>query len=87
MCRYEIIEKEDSYEELLDKTLDKSKKCFGAHHALLEELRREDPNSYKNFLRMSDEAFQELLHLVTPLIKRKDTIFEKSAMFCKNHVL
>ena len=49
MCRYEIIEKEDSYEELLDKTLDKSKKCFGAHHALLEELRREDPNSYKNF--------------------------------------
>ena len=67
--------------------MNKSKKCFGTHHALLEELRREDPNSYKNIFRMSDEAFQELLYLVTPLIKRKDTTFEKSAMFCKNHVL
>ena len=28
----------------------KQRNVFGAHHALLEELRREDPNSYKDFL-------------------------------------
>jgi len=56
----------------------KRRNVFGAHHALLEELRREDPNSYTNFLRMSDEAFQELLHLVTPLIKRKDTCMREA---------
>ena len=28
----------------------KQRNVFGAHHALLEQLRREDPNSYKNFL-------------------------------------
>jgi hypothetical protein len=32
--------------------LDKTKKCFGAHHFLLEELRREDPNSYKNWTQL-----------------------------------
>jgi hypothetical protein len=28
----------------------KRRNVFGAHHALLEQLRREDPNSYTNFL-------------------------------------
>ncbi|KAJ8301055.1 hypothetical protein KUTeg_022574 [Tegillarca granosa] len=51
----------------------KRRSKFGAHHALLDELRREDPKSYKNFIRLDDAAFQELLQLVTPLIKRKDT--------------
>jgi hypothetical protein len=27
----------------------KRRNVFGAHHALLEELRREDPNRYKTF--------------------------------------
>ena len=27
----------------------KQRNVFGAHHALLEELRRKDPNSYKNY--------------------------------------
>ncbi|KAK3097397.1 hypothetical protein FSP39_009298 [Pinctada imbricata] len=46
---------------------------FGAHHALLNELRSEDPRSFRNFIRMNDESFQELLNLVTPLINRKDS--------------
>ena len=58
--------------------MDKTKTFLGAHHALIEELRREDPNSYRNILRTSHEAFQELLHLVTPLIKRKDTCMREA---------
>lgn len=47
--------------------------ALGAHHALLSELRNEDQTSFKNFVRMDPEAFDELLELVTPLIKRRDT--------------
>lgn len=46
---------------------------MGAHHALLSELRNEDQTSFKNFVRMDPAAFDELLMLVTPLIKRRDT--------------
>jgi len=87
MCAIKLLKKRKVKRNCWTRPWIKRRNVFGAHHALLEELRREDPNSYKNILRMSNEAFQELLHLVTPLIKRKDTIFEKSAMFCKNHVL
>ena len=40
---------------------------FG-HIELLEELRTNEPEDYRNFLRMDAVAFVELLHLVTPLI-------------------
>ena len=46
---------------------------LGAYNQLLQELRLEDPWSFRNFLRMSENSFQELLDLVTPLITRKDT--------------
>ena len=47
--------------------------ALGAHHALLSELRNEDQTNFKNFVRMDPAAFDELLELVTPLIKRRDT--------------
>jgi len=47
--------------------------ALGAHYALLSELRNEDQTSFKNFVRMDPVAFDELLELVTPLIKRRDT--------------
>ena len=45
----------------------------GAHHALLQELTTEDPDGFRNFLRMDKADFDELLTKVTPLIHRQDT--------------
>lgn len=47
----------------------------GAHQTLLEEFRNEDGQKhlYKNFLRMNEENFKELLELVSPIIKKNDT--------------
>jgi hypothetical protein len=38
----------------------------------------EDPNGLKNFLRMDMVSFSELLEMVTPLIKRRDTLIRNS---------
>ncbi|KAK3107504.1 hypothetical protein FSP39_016061 [Pinctada imbricata] len=51
---------------------------YGAHHALLKELEIEDIETYRNFVRMSKENFDELLSLVSPMIKKKDTIMRES---------
>ena len=37
---------------------------YGAHQALLEELRNEDPKSLKNFLRMDLQTFDPFLNIV-----------------------
>ena len=42
------------------------------HINLLNELRNE-PSDYKNFLQMNESVYNELLSLVSPLIKKKDT--------------
>lgn len=44
------------------------------HEILLNELRICEPNDFRNFLRMNGELFDELLALVTPQIKKKNTI-------------
>ncbi|XP_026682266.1 uncharacterized protein LOC113469054 [Diaphorina citri] len=49
--------------------------CYGK---LLVELQNEEPQLYKNFLRMSYNDFCFLLDMVTPLIKKKDTNMRKS---------
>ncbi|XP_053395798.1 uncharacterized protein LOC123528006 [Mercenaria mercenaria] len=60
---------------------------YGAYHALMQELRQEDPRSYKNFVRMDKDTFTELLELVTPLIKKKDTFMRNSILdIIKNRV-
>ncbi|XP_063788473.1 uncharacterized protein LOC134943713 [Pseudophryne corroboree] len=40
---------------------------------LLDEIRDNNPDDYRNFLRMTDDTFQELLRLVIPLIQKRDT--------------
>ena len=50
---------------------------FGMHHALTQELRLEDPNSFRRLLRMDSTAFDHLVHLVTPLIERQNTNMRK----------
>ncbi|XP_075047630.1 uncharacterized protein LOC142107883 [Mixophyes fleayi] len=44
-----------------------------SHMPLLQEIQDNNPDDFKNFLRMSDSTFQELLQLVTPLIQRENT--------------
>lgn len=45
---------------------------------LLLELRAEDPQLYRNFLRMSADQFDHLLSLVTPHIQKTDTVMRAS---------
>ena len=51
---------------------------YGAYHALVQELSSEDPSGLKNFLRMDIATFNELLEMVTPIIKRRDTLMRDS---------
>ncbi|KAL5010576.1 hypothetical protein ScPMuIL_012881 [Solemya velum] len=53
------------------------KQTFG-HAKLLDELRLNQPEDFRNFLRMDEESFNELLWLITPLIEKKDTIMRKA---------
>ena len=46
---------------------------FGAHHALMKELASEDPHSFRNFIRMDKQDFDEVLTKVTPFIQKQDT--------------
>lgn len=45
---------------------------FG-NERLLHELRYNEPQDFKNFLRMDGDAFDEILELVSPWIKKKRT--------------
>lgn len=45
----------------------------GAHHALIQELTTEDAGGFRNFLRMDQADFKELLGKVTTLIQQQDT--------------
>lgn len=55
---------------------------LGASSRLFEELKKEDPETYKNGLRMTAHQFRQLLDLVEPLIRKQDTTF-KQAIPCK----
>lgn len=46
---------------------------YYTHEKLLTELRNFERNDFKNFLRMDDECFDEILTLVNPLIKKQNT--------------
>lgn len=50
----------------------------GCYYKLLPELRSTDSQQYRNFLRMSENNFDFLLDLVTPLIQKQDTTMRKS---------
>jgi hypothetical protein len=44
-----------------------------SHHNLLDELRLSSPSDYKNYLRMDNSTFSELLEMVTPFIFKRST--------------
>ena len=49
----------------------------GAYNNIIQELRFEDVENYKRYLRMNTETFEELLHRVTPLLEKKSTTMRK----------
>ena len=44
------------------------------HERLLQELRLNEPDDYRNFLRMDSTTYDELLAMVTPIIQKEDTV-------------
>ena len=48
------------------------------HVNLLRELRANEPDDFRNFLRMDAPSFDELLGLVAPLIRKEDTVMRSS---------
>ena len=45
---------------------------FGTFHALMKEIKVEDPRAFTNFVRMDVHQFQYLLDAVSPLFIHKD---------------
>ena len=48
-----------------------------SHGQLIQELRLE-PRDYANYLRMEESTYLELLSMVTPFIKRKDSLWRNA---------
>ena len=48
-----------------------------SHGQLIQELRLE-PRDYANYLRMDESTYLELLSMVTPFIKRKDSLLRNA---------
>lgn len=55
---------------------------LGASATLLKELASEDPQSYYNIMRLTVPKFEELLKMVSPLIKKEDTRW-REAISCR----
>ena len=51
---------------------------LGVYNTLVQELRAEDTAAFKNFLRMDQNCFDELLEMVKPHIQKQDTNMRKS---------
>lgn len=53
------------------------RRSIHSHVNLIEDL-REDPEDWRGYLRMNETAYNELLRLVTPIIKKEDTVMRQS---------
>jgi len=51
---------------------------YGVYEKLTIELRREDPSSFHNFLRMTPAMFDELLDRLTPRLTKQDTFYREA---------
>ena len=45
----------------------------GAFHKIFKELKEEDSDGFKGYVRMDVDHFDELVHLLSPLLLKKDT--------------
>ena len=51
---------------------------LGVYNTFVQEIRAEDKAAFKNFLRMDQACFDELLEMVRPLIQKQDTNMRQS---------
>ena len=56
---------------MVDQTLASDKNYHGKFEALMAELRLENPEEFKNFVRVDVQMFQELLHVLGVRITTK----------------
>lgn len=54
---------------------------YGQYEKLLHELNREDPNGYKNFLRVDADMFGELVNRISHRIEKQNTNYRYVDMF------
>lgn len=50
--------------------------CHG-HMPLLKELRENDPEDFKNYLRMDNSTFEYILNLIRPYVQKQNTVMRK----------
>ena len=50
---------------------------FGLYDQLMVELRREDPSSFTNFMRMPPEMFDEILERVRGRLTKQHTFYRE----------
>ena len=78
-----LLNQEDDYEirskkrRLWSKEWLRKREKF-SHMMLLKELKENNPEDYRNYLRMTDEAFTDLLSLVSPRITKEDTVMRQA---------
>ena len=51
---------------------------LSCYNTIQKELRIQDPQCFKTYLRMTPTAFEEILNILGPTIKKEDTKFRES---------
>ncbi|KAG8246443.1 hypothetical protein J6590_085013 [Homalodisca vitripennis] len=83
LCRDFVSESSKVLQKELNKKREWTRKLIllrdssGASSQLLSELRLENPIEYRALLRISPVIFDELLHRVSPLIAKQDTVMRE----------
>jgi hypothetical protein len=65
----------------LNKRMAQQKDHVGQFKTLLQELNREDPMHYKNFLRVDADLFGELVRRVGPKISKRTSNWRLTILF------
>lgn len=84
LCRDFVSESSKVLQEELNKKREWTRKWIlrrdssGASSQLLSELRLENPIEYRALLRISPVIFDQLLHRVSPLIAKQDTVMREA---------
>ena len=49
------------------------RKIDGAFHSMFKELKEQDSDGFKGYVRMDIDHFEELVHLLSPFLQKQDT--------------
>jgi hypothetical protein len=67
------LEKKEKRKRTWVKKWIRRRNLYGTSNTLLKELAEENPSEYMRHLRISPEKFDELLVMIEPSIRKKDT--------------